>query len=204
MLLKMAKYHSFFKILFIYGRAGSPMLCAMGASCGDSGLLFNTAHKLLVAVASLAAEHRLQVCGDFSGCSTWAQLCHGMRDLSSLIWGRTHIPCIGRQTLKHWAMGEVLFHLFLWLSSTPLYVCSTSSSCRHQTTFRLSPRLGHCNNAAMNTEAHASLISVFIFSRYMPRSGKVALYRLSPMNPAAVVYQLGFFRSKQQKVILMN
>ena len=39
--------------------------------------------------------------------STWAQLPHGLRDLSSPNRDQTHIPCIGRQILNHGTTGEV-------------------------------------------------------------------------------------------------
>ena len=47
-----------FIYLFIFGFIGSLLLC-VGFSCGERGLLFIVACRLLIAVASLAAEHRL-------------------------------------------------------------------------------------------------------------------------------------------------
>ena len=47
-----------------------------------------------------------------SSCSVWAWFPHGMWRLSSLTSGWTHIPCIGRWILNHWATKEVL-DLFL-------------------------------------------------------------------------------------------
>ena len=44
-------------------------------------------------------------------------------------------------------------------------------------TYRLFPRLGYCKSTAVDTEVHVSLwIRVFIFSRYMPRSGIAGSY----------------------------
>ena len=56
----------FFKLinLFIFGCVGSSLLCA-GFRCSEQGLLFVAVCDLLIAVASLVAEHELQ--------GTWAQ-----------------------------------------------------------------------------------------------------------------------------------
>ena len=70
------------------------------SSCGERGLLFVAVHVLLIAVASLVAEHGLQgtwasvvvvhglsSCGSralecrLSSCGAWALLLHGMWDL---------------------------------------------------------------------------------------------------------------------------
>ena len=47
--------------LFIYFLAALDLRCCVRAfsSCGERGLLFAAVHGLLVAVASLVAEHRL-------------------------------------------------------------------------------------------------------------------------------------------------
>ena len=47
-------------ILFIFGCIGSLLLHAgLLSSCGEWGLLFNAVRRLLIAVASLVAEHEL-------------------------------------------------------------------------------------------------------------------------------------------------
>ena len=93
--------------------------CCMWAfsSCGEHGLLFVVGHGLLIAVASLVAEHRLQV-------RRLQQLWHagsvvvacGLQSAglvapqpvgSSGTRGQTHVPCIGRCILKHCATREV-------------------------------------------------------------------------------------------------
>ena len=65
------------------------------SSCSKRGILFVAVRGLLIAVASLVVEHRLQVCGlqqlwragsvvvarRLSSCGARAQLLHGMRDL---------------------------------------------------------------------------------------------------------------------------
>ena len=89
-------------ILFIYFCcAGSLLLHGLFSSCSEEGLLFIAVCRLLIAVASPVAEHRLQgtwasvvvACG-LSSCGSWAlehrlsscgaraQLLHGMWDLS--------------------------------------------------------------------------------------------------------------------------
>ena len=60
---------------------------------------------------------------------------------------------------------------FLWLSSIPLYLCTTASLSIHpQWTSRLLPCSVYCNNAAVNIWVHVSF-SVLISSRFIPRSG---------------------------------
>ena len=47
-------------IYFIFGCVGSSLLCAgFFSGCSEQGLLFVAVHGLLIAVASLVAEHRL-------------------------------------------------------------------------------------------------------------------------------------------------
>ena len=48
-----------FVYLFIYGCVGSPLLRAGFLSCGERGLLFVVVRGLLIAVASLVADHGL-------------------------------------------------------------------------------------------------------------------------------------------------
>ena len=49
-----------FIYLFIFGCVGSLLLCAWAfSSCGERGLLFVAVRRLLIAVASLVAEHGL-------------------------------------------------------------------------------------------------------------------------------------------------
>ena len=54
--------HFFLKLfiyLFIFGYAGSSLLCEAFFSCDEQGLLFVLVCGLLIVVASLVAEHRL-------------------------------------------------------------------------------------------------------------------------------------------------
>ena len=52
-------FFNLFIYLFIFGCVGSSLLCVGFSSCGERGLLFIAVHRLLVAVASLVAEHGL-------------------------------------------------------------------------------------------------------------------------------------------------
>ena len=54
-------FYYFLKDLFIYLLATLGLRCCVQAfsSCGERGLLFVMVHGLLIAVASLVAEHRL-------------------------------------------------------------------------------------------------------------------------------------------------
>ena len=106
----------FFLIYFIFGCMGSSLLC---------GLSLLAVHGLLIAVASLFAEHRLCRYSGFRSCSTWARelqlpgsgaqaqwlWCTGLvapqRLGSSQISDRTHVPCISKQILTHCTTREV-------------------------------------------------------------------------------------------------
>ena len=74
--------------IFIFGCAWSSLLCRLVSSC-EWGLLSIAVHRLLIAVASLVAEHGLQntwasvvVAHELSSCSTWA-LEHRLNSLGS-------------------------------------------------------------------------------------------------------------------------
>ena len=64
-------YFYFFIYLFL---AALGLRCCVRAfsSCGEQGLLFFAVHGLLIAVASLVAEHGSRRVG-FSSCGAWAQ-----------------------------------------------------------------------------------------------------------------------------------
>ena len=69
--------------LFIYIFLATLGLCCCAqafSSCGERGLLFVAVHGLLIVVASLVAEHRLQM-RRLSNCGSRAQLLRGMWDL---------------------------------------------------------------------------------------------------------------------------
>ena len=107
-------------ILFIYFQLRWVFVAARGlfSSCGERELLFVVVRGLLIAVASLVAEHGLQVHGP-------PQLWHvGSRVQAQQLWhvglvaprhvgsswtrARTRVPCIGRRILNHCATREAL------------------------------------------------------------------------------------------------
>ena len=65
-----------------------------------------------------------------------------------------------------------LFHYFLWLSNTPLYLYAAFSLKRYLGFFHV---LAIVNSAAANTGVHASFRTVFS-SGYVPRSGAAGSY----------------------------
>ena len=96
-------------------------MAALGLCCcvqafsryGYWELLFIAMCGLLVAMASLVANHGLQVC--------WLQKlylqCPGLvapwHVGTSQTRDRTHVLCIGRRTFNHWTTREVHFHKIL-------------------------------------------------------------------------------------------
>ena len=107
--------------LFIFGCAGSLLLCGLFSRCGEWGLLSS---------CSMRSSH----CGGFSCCragalghaglsccSVWAQQlwymglvapCHVE---SSQRRDQTHVPCIGSGILNQWTTGHVFGHFFIQL-----------------------------------------------------------------------------------------
>ena len=88
------------------------------SSCGKWGPLFIAVHGPLTIAASPAAEHMLQT-HRFSSCGSWAPV--APRHVgSSQTRARTHVPCIGRQTLNHRATREaqdnVIFYVGQFLT----------------------------------------------------------------------------------------
>ena len=72
---------------------------------------------LLIAVASVVAEHRLWgaqasvvAAGRLSSCGTWAYLPLSVPDVGSLTRDQTHVPCIGKRirSLDHQGSTENL------------------------------------------------------------------------------------------------
>ena len=57
--------------------------------------------------ATLVAACRLQSVCRLSSCRTWAEMPHGMWDISSPTRDQTHVPCIGRWMLNYWTTREV-------------------------------------------------------------------------------------------------
>ena len=107
-----------FKLINLFLAAQGLCCCAQAfSSCGERGLLFVAVRWLLIAVASPAAEHGLQVHGLqqlwHAGSKVQAQQlwCTGLvapRHVgSSRTRARTRVPCIGRRILNHCTTREV-------------------------------------------------------------------------------------------------
>ena len=82
------------------------------SSCGKRGPLFIAVCGPLTITASLVAEHRLQT-RRLSRCGSRAGLVAPWNVGSSQTRARTHVPCIGRQTLNHCATREAPIFSFL-------------------------------------------------------------------------------------------
>ena len=100
-------------------------LAVLGLHCFEGFLQLQRAgaalvHGLLNAVASLVAEHTLQACGQLQPADSkaWAQqLRHAGLAALQLVrssWTRdqTHVPCLGRWSLTHHAIREVLLKAY--------------------------------------------------------------------------------------------
>ena len=123
--------------LFIYlFLAALGLHCCVQAfsSCGEQGLLFIAVHRLLIAVASLVAEHGLQMRGLqqlwLTGSRSQAQqLWHTGLVVpwhvgSSWTRARTSVPCIGRRILNHCATREALRWVFVAVHGLSLVAAS--------------------------------------------------------------------------------
>ena len=116
---------SFLIMLFIFGCAGSSLLCGHFSSCGKQGLLFSCSvrasrcngfsccrarvlgHSGFSSCSSQFLEHRLGSCGALG-------LVALQHVGSSQIRDRTRFSCIGRQILHHWEPpGKPLYITFL-------------------------------------------------------------------------------------------
>ena len=136
-------------ILFIYFWLLWVFRCCAWAfsSCSEQGLLFIAVRELLIAVASLVAEHRLQT-RRLSSCGMWAQQLWlvGSRAQAQQLWctglvaqrpvgssqtrAQTCVPCIGRWILNHCATREVPT-TFTVLSSRCLEACWGDKASTH-------------------------------------------------------------------------
>ena len=121
----LSNFFLIFKIfisLFIYLVLAVLGLCCCAwafSSCGEQGLLFVAVCGLLIVVASLIAEHRLQAHGLqqlwLTGFRAQAQqlwlsgLVAPWHVGSSRTRDRTCVPCIGRQILNHCTTREALY-----------------------------------------------------------------------------------------------
>ena len=113
-------FKNFLNIFIYLFLAALGLHCCVRAfsSCGERGLLFVAVCRLLIAVASLVSEHRLQACGLqqlwLAGCRAQAQQLWHMGLVvpwhvgSSRTRAQTCVPCTGRQILNHCATREVL------------------------------------------------------------------------------------------------
>ena len=149
------------------------------SSCREQGLLFIAVRGLLIAVASLVAEHRLQMC-------RLQQLWHvglvaPQHVGSSRAKDRTHVPCIGRRILNHCATREVR-HRILGQHSFPLktlqihtsLLLSKPSESKLHTSNPFTPKYGVCylrTRIVSYTYIHINLLTFSLSSKNMSPTG---------------------------------
>ena len=119
----------FFFLIYLFMAVLGLRFCARAfSSCGKRGPLFIAVRGPLTIAASFVAEHRLQTrrlssCGsralDAQAQQLWLTGLVAPRHVgSSQTRARTHVPCIGRQTLNRCATREALSLCDSWC-----YVC---------------------------------------------------------------------------------
>ena len=97
-------YHPFLRLVGWFGCAGSSQLCGLFSSCSERGLPFGAVCWLLIAVASLAADHVGLV-----GSAVMTQLLCGMWDL----------PRPGIESTSPVLAGGVFFFFFFFTTEPP-------------------------------------------------------------------------------------
>ena len=116
---------------FIFGCARSCFLCRLFSSFGEQGLVFMAVHGLLLWQGTGCRLHRLQYLQRvgsvvetsqwLSSCGAWTKLLRGMWDLPGS--GITHVFCLGRQILYHWATREAqtIYSLICFMTGPCLF-----------------------------------------------------------------------------------
>ena len=102
----------------------SLIFAVLGLYCCMRAFSSCSKQKLVLVCGRLVAEHKLQggwssvvaACG-LSSCGTWAQLIHGMWDLSFWTKNQICVPYIGRQILNHWTTKQEPQHVL------PMFSC---------------------------------------------------------------------------------
>ena len=97
---------------FIFGCAGSLLLLGFFSSCGEWGLLLVAAPEPLLAVSSLALEHRLNSCG------SWAWLLCSVWDLPRLRIEPVSLALAGGFFTTEWPGKPLIAFFFFFLMKT--------------------------------------------------------------------------------------
>ena len=133
----------FFFLIYLFLAALSLHCCVWTfSSCCVQGLLFVVVHGLLIAVASLVAEHGLQAHGLqqlwLAGSRAQAQqlwrtgLVAPRHVGSSWTRARTRVPCIGRRILNHCATREARLFLLIFVFHYVIALPSDHSQLKDQ------------------------------------------------------------------------
>ena len=113
---------------FIFGCAGSLLLCEFSLFSASWGYSVVLVHRLLVASAPLSRAQAPEHAG-FRSCCSWARLwSQGSRTQAQYLWhtdlavpqdvgsswirNQTRVSCIGRQILYHQATRAALSYIF--------------------------------------------------------------------------------------------
>ena len=133
-------FFTFFLINLFLAALGHCCCARAFSSCGERGLLFVAVCRLLIAVASLVVEHRLQAHGlqqlwHMGSTAQAQQLWHtglvAPRHVgSSRTRARTRVPCTGRRILNHCATREVPYIILSSVNpySVLIYQVNTTTS----------------------------------------------------------------------------
>ena len=121
------KFFLYYFCLFLAARhLNCCIWVSLAAASGGYSLL--AVLRVLIAVASLFVEHRLQVCGLQQ---LWNMGLVALQHVGSP-WtrDRTYVPCFGRRILNHWTTREVPY-VFLVLCTIPIVLSTIGIDIAH-------------------------------------------------------------------------
>ena len=113
----MSAYFKKIFLIFIWLHWVFVAACGLSLVVGSGGCSLGVVCRLLIAVASLGAEHRLQHWAQQLWCLCLVAL---GQVKSSQARDGTHVPCIGSQILNHWEVRWV--HIWNTVAANHIYL----------------------------------------------------------------------------------